>query len=43
MRNPDYASRAHVTKGYIAFIVELLGALNAHHHPADGSASGRAS
>jgi fatty acid desaturase len=43
MRNPDYASRAHVTKGYIAFIVELLGAVNEHHHPADGSASGRAS
>jgi fatty acid desaturase len=26
MLNPDYAGRAHVTKGYIAFIIELLGA-----------------
>ena len=26
MLNPDYAGRAHVTKGYIAFVIELLGA-----------------
>jgi hypothetical protein len=26
MLNPEYAERAHVTKGYIAFINELLGA-----------------
>ena len=25
MQNPDYASRAHITKGYVAFLVELLG------------------
>jgi fatty acid desaturase len=25
MLNPDYARRAHVTKGYVAFIIELLG------------------
>jgi fatty acid desaturase len=25
MQNPEYASRAHVTKGYVAFIMELLG------------------
>jgi fatty acid desaturase len=25
MANPSYAQRAHVTKGYIAFIIELLG------------------
>ncbi len=27
MLNPEYASRAHVTKGYIAFLRELLGAV----------------
>jgi fatty acid desaturase len=42
MRNPDYASRAHVTKGYIAFIVELLGAAD-RNRLADGSTSGRVS
>ena len=25
MENPEYASRAHVTKGYMAFLLELLG------------------
>jgi fatty acid desaturase len=25
MQNPDYARRAHVTNGYIAFLRELLG------------------
>lgn len=42
MRNPDYASRAHVTKGYIAFVGELGGAAE-HQHAAACSASGRAS
>ena len=26
MKNPDYARRAHVTEGYVAFIIEVLGA-----------------
>jgi fatty acid desaturase len=30
MQNPDYACRAHVTKGYIAFIFELLGSSPNH-------------
>jgi fatty acid desaturase len=34
MQNPDYAERAHVTRGYVAFLVELLGsrASEAEHH-----------
>jgi fatty acid desaturase len=34
MLNPDYALRAHVTHGYVAFIIELLGstAKHAEHH-----------
>jgi fatty acid desaturase len=34
MENPDYAKRAHVTRGYVAFLVELLGsrASEAEHH-----------
>jgi fatty acid desaturase len=34
MQNPNYAARAHVTKGYVAFLLELLGtrALEVEHH-----------
>ena len=34
MLNPDYARRAHVTRGYVAFIIELLRSNSQHveHH-----------
>jgi len=35
MLNPEYARRAHVTKGYVAFLVELLGSSSKQiEHPA---------
>lgn len=31
MENPDYARRAHITKGYVAFLRELLGSNGLEH------------
>jgi fatty acid desaturase len=33
MLNPDYARRAHITHGYLAFLVELLGNAKQTEHP----------